>query len=202
MKKPGNFSKAIEELLSGNAAEGEKGSEGEMAAGNSAVPFGDERASQGDVRFPSKTETVSRVVPCREAVITEDMVIKGSISSAANILIEGTILGDVASEGDIVVRGKVEGNIKVHAATIKGGSILGDVECTGTILIGEESTVTGNIKGGHIDVNGKVSGNLLSGEKVTLNPRAVIEGDISALGLSMFEGAELKGNVNVRKVQS
>jgi len=48
-------------------------------------------------------------------------------------------------------------------------------------------------------VNGKVVGNLEAAAKVVLNPRASIDGNISAAGLSMMDGAELKGSVNVHK---
>jgi cytoskeletal protein CcmA (bactofilin family) len=127
------------------------------------------------------------------------MVIKGSVTSGSNILVEGSILGDVSCEGDIAVKGKIEGKLQVRSLSLQGGSIQGDIESTGTIFVGEDSRVSGNIKGGHIDINGSVVGDIVSTERVTLNPKAVVEGDISAVGLSMQDGAELKGSVDVHK---
>jgi cytoskeletal protein CcmA (bactofilin family) len=199
MKKQGNFSKAIEELLSGKI--GDEGSQAVDQIDAESVGIEEESAPRegmvqrgNSISFTSKPQAKSL---SGGAVITADMVIKGSVSSTATIRIDGTILGDVSSEGDLLLHGKVEGNIKVHSLTVDGGTVTGDVESEGSILVTENSSVSGNIRGGHIEINGKIVGNIDSSGKLILNPKAVIEGDISSLGLSMSEGAELKGKVNV-----
>lgn len=182
MKKHGNFSRAVEELMNGKETEAEvDGSE--------------------VIETPMETVPVERRFdePKLEAIITADMVIKGTVSSSSNISLAGTVVGDVSSEGDVVLRGKVEGNVTVHSIVVQSGTVVGDIVTEGAAVITEGSTINGNIKAERIEVNGKIVGNLESSAKVILNPRASVDGNISASGLSMMDGAELKGSVNVRK---
>ena len=233
MKKHNNFTRAVEELMSGkfSAAEGDEGgikvsgSAGadeadakvvdfspefddvretsspapDMAAAFAGLPV--ERTQLSGEVSPASHRTEAGTLPMREAIITTDMVIKGTVSAQSNISIEGTIIGDVSSEGDVVVKGRVEGNVIVHSLSIKAGSIVGDILCSGAIIIAEHSSIDGNIKAEHIDVNGKVTGNLESSGKIILNPHSVIDGNVAAAELSMTEGAELRGNVSVHKTK-
>jgi len=204
MKKQGNFSRAIEELMNGKLA-GSDTDNGQVGAATAEI--GQAEALEADELAPprpdftaSSMNAVHRIDPrAAEAVITEDMIIKGTINSSANISIAGTILGDVSSEGDVLVRGKIEGNVTAHSLSIQAGTICGDIISSGTVVIAENSSVDGNVKAERIEINGKVVGNLESATKIILNQRSVIEGNIAAMELSMSEGAELKGNVNVRK---
>lgn len=191
MKKHGNFSQAFEELVNGKVGESDAG-EAEVAQPGDLGPV------PAAARFPEVRHVEEKL---REAVITADMVIKGTVTSSSNIAISGTILGDVSSEGDIVIQGKVEGNVVAHSLVVQAGTITGDINSSGSVVIVENSTVNGNIKADRIEVNGKVAGNLDSAAKVTLNSHAVIDGNIVAAGLLMMEGAELKGNVNVHKTE-
>ena len=187
--------------MSGKLKSGDKSGTAEVTLGSLVTSSGNagEGAEEAPTQRAGGTVYQAKPAPLSEAVITQDMVIKGSVSTGSNILMEGSILGDVACEGDIAVKGKIEGKVHVRSLSLQGGSILGDIESSGTVFIGEDSKVSGNIKGGHIDINGSVIGDITSTERVTLNPKAVVEGDISAAGLSMFDGAELKGSVDVHK---
>ena len=196
MKKHGNFSQAFEELVNGKIGGSESEEEEADQPGNAQQGTAEPGAAL--VRFPEVRHVEEGL---REAVITVDMVIKGTVTSSSNIAISGTVIGDVSSEGDIVVRGKVEGNVVAHSLVVQAGTIAGDISSSGSVLIVENSTVNGNIKADRIEVNGKVTGNIDSAAKVTLNSHAVVDGNIAAAGLLMMEGAELKGNVNVRKTE-
>jgi len=196
MKKHGNFSRAVEELMNGKFS-GSGGDKDDVDVEDSTETG---QPAQADPAPAGSTAAVRRVDPrAAEAVITEDMVIKGTVNASANISISGTILGDVSSEGDVVVRGRIEGNVTVHSLSVQAGSISGDIVSSGVVSIADNSSVDGNIKAERIEVNGKVVGNLESAARVVLNPRSVIEGNITAMELSMSEGAELKGNVNVHR---
>jgi cytoskeletal protein CcmA (bactofilin family) len=190
MKKNGNFSQAFAELVGGKTG-GSETEDGENSGSDVAEP-------NPATRFPEVRHVEESL---HEAVITADMVIKGTVNSSSNISISGTILGDVGSEGDIVVMGKVEGNVTAHSLVVQAGTITGDITSSGAVIIVENSTVNGNIKAERIEVNGKVTGNLDSAAKVTLNSHAAVDGNVAAAGLAMMEGAELKGNVNVHKTE-
>ena len=59
--------------------------------------------------------------------------------------------------------------------------------------------VQGKIKADRVEIDGRVTGNLESATKLVLKSQALIEGNIKAKELTIQEGAELKGNVNVHK---
>jgi len=190
MKKPGNFSKAMEELIGGKIS----ASETEEA----------DRAQEPEIQEspqPAFHATTSEYAPKvrGEAVITADMVIKGSINSEANISISGSVVGDVSSEGDITIQGKVEGNIKAQSLMVQGGTITGDILASAHVVVADSAAVNGNIKADRIEINGKIVGNLEASSRIVLNQKASIEGNISAALLSVLEGAELKGNVSIKK---
>ncbi|HEY9053982.1 MAG TPA: polymer-forming cytoskeletal protein [Rectinemataceae bacterium] len=198
MKKEGNFSKALDELFAGKFKSSKDASSAlDMSLGSLVAHPETEDGVEAPPDGPGPA--AARQLPLREALITPDMVIKGSLTSSSNILLEGTVLGDIICEGDLAVKGRVEGNVRVRSLSVQGGSISGDIDSVGTVYVGEDSTIDGNIKGGHIDINGTVTGNISSNDRLTLNPKASIEGDIAAFGISVFDGAQIKGNVNVRK---
>ena len=188
MRKQGNFSKAIDELMGGKFSE----SEGEKNGQDAGQPDTEAvQVAQSAVRrIDGKVE---------EAIITRDMVIKGTITSSANIVISGNIVGDVVSEGDVVVEGKIEGNLKVHSLSVQEGAIMGDIDASGNVIVAENSSIDGDIKAERIEVNGKIVGNLQSATKIILNPHSAIEGNVTAATLSMLEGAELNGSMSVKK---
>ncbi len=190
MRKQGNFSKAIDELMGGRVSASEVGKDEpvmDQAEPESEAPQGGQFAVR---RVEGKVE---------QAVITKDMVIKGTISSSANIVIAGSVQGDIVSEGDIVVEGRIEGNLKVHSLSVQEGAITGDIDASGNVIVAENSSIDGDIKAERIEINGKITGNLQSATKIILNPHSAIEGNVTAASLSMLEGAELNGSMNVKK---
>ncbi|MDD3982078.1 MAG: polymer-forming cytoskeletal protein [Spirochaetia bacterium] len=208
MKRRGNFSKAVEELIGlkqsdeGNAEEQSATSLGEEEVRSSSGVF-----AEGSQDFSGRFGLSGGALPTvwkpesssPLAVVTQDMVIKGSIQSQANILIEGTVQGDVLSEGDILLRGKIEGNLNLRSLLVEGGSIDGDIVSSSAVVLEANSLVRGNIKAERVEIDGSVTGNLESATKIVLKSQALIEGNIKAKELAIHEGAELKGNVNVHK---
>jgi cytoskeletal protein CcmA (bactofilin family) len=208
MKKRGNFSKAVEELIglkqSDEDEDGAKTATSDIQEKGQETPDGFADGSQdfnsrfglsgGGLPTLWKPESSTPL-----AVITQDMVIKGSVQSQANILIEGTVQGDVVSEGDILLRGKIEGNLSLRSLLVEGGTIEGDVASSSAVVLEEKSFVHGDIKAERIEVDGNVTGNLESATKIVLKSQALIEGNLKAKELAIQEGAELKGNVNVHK---
>lgn len=189
MKRQGNFMKAVGELMDGQFVESKSDDE---TLGDSVLP--------GQDSEPAAAPLLRRAeAGGAEAVITADMVIKGTITASANISVFGSIQGDVTSEGDILVKGRVEGNVVARCMTVQEGSIVGDIAASGTVIVAENSTVEGNIKAERIEVNGRIKGNLDSSAKIALRPLSDVEGNVTAAELAMGEGAQLKGAMNVHR---
>lgn len=86
-----------------------------------------------------------------------------------------TIVGNAYSKGQVQI----------------SGEFLGDIECT-SIVVGERAEITGNLIAKEIIVCGKVSGTI-KGERVTLEAKSLIEGDIYHQSLTIQEGAVFAG---------
>lgn len=195
MKEKSNLTKAFDELLRGKSDE-EVLSEPqpEIAAEFDPQPSSAHLASLSSASPPSPRQTP-------EATVTADMVIKGSISSASNINVFGTILGDVTCENDMIVSGRIEGNVSARSFQLLSGSISGDIVAKSTVEIAQGSSVNGNITAERITVDSKITGNLNAASLVRLNVNAFIDGNIKSGAVSIQEGAELKGNVDIHKTQ-
>ena len=204
MKRQGNFMKAVGELMDGQFAESKSGDEtlGDSVSAGAVSGLADEPSARpAGFGFGAAPAASIRRAEAggSEAVITADMVIKGTITASANISVFGSIQGDVTSEGDILVKGRIEGNIVARCMTVQEGSIVGDIAASGTVVVAENSSVEGNIKAERIEVNGRIKGNLDSSAKIALRPLSDVEGNVTAAELAMGEGAQLKGAMNVHR---
>ncbi len=195
MKEKGNFGKAFDELLHGKD-EAHAG----VDAPTETVHGFDPEPSAAHIAAVMGAQTQAPRQSA-EATITSDMVIKGSVTSASNINVFGTILGDVGCENDMIVSGHIEGNISARSFQLVSGSINGDIIAKSMVDLAQGSSVNGNISAERISVDSKVTGNLNASNVVRLNANAVIDGNIKAGSISIQEGAELKGNLDIHKVQ-
>jgi cytoskeletal protein CcmA (bactofilin family) len=90
----------------------------------------------------------------------------------------------------VVIEGKLssKGNVRVD------GTVKGDVNVTGNVTIGDSGDINGQINADVITVGGKVVGKLNAKEKVVLEGKAVLKGDLVAKILVVEAGAKFDGN--------
>jgi cytoskeletal protein CcmA (bactofilin family) len=91
--------------------------------------------------------------------------------------------GDIVFSGGLRVDGKVRGNI---TASGEGNS---------TLVLSEHAVVTGNITVPHMIVNGKIKGNVFASERLELQSKAEISGDVSYKVLEIAAGASVNGGL-------
>lgn len=77
------------------------------------------------------------------------------------------------------------------------GDVRGDVNGK-QVIIGEDGSVIGTVSAESIEVRGGVRG-AIKAQSVTLQPTAVVEGDIFHMTLSIAEGAQFDGRVRRAK---
>lgn len=89
----------------------------------------------------------------------------------------------------VVIEGKLssKGNVRVD------GIVKGDVNVTGNVTIGESGDINGQVNADVITVGGKVVGKLNAKEKVVLEGKAVLKGDLIAKILVVEAGAKFDG---------
>lgn len=94
-----------------------------------------------------------------------------------------TIKGDVNFSGGLRVDGKVNGNITA------------EIDGTSTLVLSEHAMVKGDVTVPHMILNGKIKGNVICSEKIELQPKAEIIGDLHYKVIEMAEGASINGNL-------
>lgn len=91
--------------------------------------------------------------------------------------------GELSADEDLMLRGRVEGSIN-HTATLR---------------IGKEGSVVGNITAKFITVEGRVEGDLHGNGSVTVKESADIDGNIFSPTVSLLEGANFNGKIEMKK---
>ena len=89
-----------------------------------------------------------------------------------------------------VVEGKLttEGSIRID------GTMVGDVTAKANVAIGPSGILEGSLSAMNVSVTGKVKGNITASEKLILENRSVLRGDVKASKLVVDEGATFNGN--------
>lgn len=77
------------------------------------------------------------------------------------------------------------------------GRVEGKVSSKGEVTIGDGAACKATIDAGRVLVDGVVEGNITAKEKVQLNAKARVVGDITALTLVVSEGASFTGHCRV-----
>lgn len=95
----------------------------------------------------------------------------------------------------VVIEGKVSsnGNVRVD------GTVKGDIIAQGNLTVGEHGTIQGQLTGEVVSIGGKVEGTVNAKEKLVLEAKAVLKGDLVTKILvveagAMFEGRSAMGN--------
>jgi cytoskeletal protein CcmA (bactofilin family) len=98
---------------------------------------------------------------------------------------EVTIIG-----AGVILEGKItcKGNIRVD------GVVNGDINANGSVAVGENGEINGEINAEVINVGGKVTGSLNAKDKLVLEAKAVLKGDVITKILVVEAGANFDGN--------
>ena len=93
-----------------------------------------------------------------------------------------TIKGDITADEPLTIAGCVDGTI----------SITGH-----SVTIDDSGHVSADLRADAVIVSGHVTGSLAATARIVIRESAVIHGSLSAPVLSVVEGAQLSGNVDV-----
>lgn len=93
------------------------------------------------------------------------------------------VKGDIVFSGGLRIDGKQKGNIAARGA---GNS---------TLVLSENAEIVGNVTVPHMIINGKIKGNVHCAERIELQPKAEIVGDVHYKVIEMALGAAINGNL-------
>lgn len=94
-----------------------------------------------------------------------------------------SIIGEVITSGDLEIEGKVHGSI----------------ECLGSLVISPGARVEGTIVSHSAMIKGKVIANVEAIDRIGILNGAELVGDLTCLRLSIEEGADFRGRIDVGK---
>lgn len=107
------------------------------------------------------------------------------IAAAAGMTFIGagtTITGEISVEHDL----RVEGHLK------------GTVTAGGMLIVGPTGKIEGEVTARSVTLAGQVIGNVKGDEKVVLETKSALFGDLQTRELIINEGAVFQGNCNMR----
>jgi cytoskeletal protein CcmA (bactofilin family) len=93
------------------------------------------------------------------------------------------------------------GEIKVRGTLRMDGLVTGRVQAD-EVILSEAATIKGDILARKIIVGGKVEGNIRAAERVEIGSKGKVRGDIFTNSLSVMEGGEFNGKVEMRVDES
>lgn len=103
--------------------------------------------------------------------------------------------GAKSEEATVISRGvKIEGKLSCSGSIRLDGEVQGDISSQSTVIVGENGKVNGQINADSITIGGKVTGTVRAKEKIVLEAKANLKGDIITKILSVDAGAVFNGN--------
>ncbi|SYZ71817.1 conserved hypothetical protein [Candidatus Zixiibacteriota bacterium] len=94
------------------------------------------------------------------------------------------------------------GTLDVKGAVRIDGKVKGKIICDDTVTIGLGGEVEADIEAGVVVVAGKVVGNLSASERIELQAKSDIEGDLKTKSLAMEQGAVFCGACRMKEGQA
>jgi len=112
--------------------------------------------------------------------------------------LKGKAMNGESEEITIISNGvKVEGKVSSDGSIRLDGTIQGDITCRGNVSIGEQGEVFGKVDGQIITIGGKVEGMINAKEKLILESKADLKGDVITKILVVEAGARFDGKSNM-----
>lgn len=147
----------------------------------------------GKAMEEQKTSLEDTEVLEETAIITAGMTLTGDISAKGNVDILGKVKGKVELLGKLNVSGTIEGDSKAAEVFADGAHITGMIVAEGTVKIGQNSVVIGNVAASSAVIAGAVKGDIDVKGPVILDASAIVMGNIKSKSVQINNGAVIEG---------
>ena len=152
-----------------------------------------EKAQNSGGKGKTMEAQANRVAVDETAVVTEGMTITGDIVTEGSLELIGTVNGNLDILGKLNVTGTIQGNSKAAEIYAEGSKINGEVNSLGSVKIGQNSVVIGNITATSAVVAGAVKGDIDVQGPVILDTTAIVMGNIKSKSVQINNGAVIEG---------
>ncbi len=92
----------------------------------------------------------------------------------------------------------ITGTIDVKGPLRVDGKIKGQVNCSDTVTVGIGGELEAEVNCRNASISGKVMGNIIATEKVELQAKAEIDGDLKTKSLVIEQGAIFSGSCHMK----
>jgi cytoskeletal protein CcmA (bactofilin family) len=92
---------------------------------------------------------------------------------------------------------ELKGTLKFSGELAFDGKLEGDISSEGTLQLGDNAVVRGNIMANSVVVRGKVNGNISAKDKIDIKSKTELFGDIRSPKLVIEEGVTFVGKTEV-----
>ncbi len=136
------------------------------------------------------------------SIISDGMTVNGDAKVKGDLELRGAIKGNISADGNVTITGKLLGDLScTKDVVLTSASIQGNISAVGAIALDKASTVIGDVEATGATIDGKMKGSLNVEETVNFQKDAVLIGDVTAGQISMSEGAQVVGSVNINMDQ-
>ena len=125
--------------------------------------------------------------------ITAGMVINGDIKSQGSLELVGAVHGNINIAGKMSITGVIEGNSQAAEIYAESAKITGEVRSMGTVKVGQETVIIGNIYATSAVIAGAVKGDIDVHGPVVLDTTAIVMGNIKSKSVQINNGAVIEG---------
>lgn len=94
------------------------------------------------------------------------------------------------------------GKVEVSSSLRVDGKVKGEIVSQETVVIGPTGVVEGNITSKSCVIAGRVIGNVSAPDKVELQAKSLLQGDLKTKGLVIEQGAVFQGSCTMREGDS
>ena len=125
--------------------------------------------------------------------ITAGMVINGDITSQGSLELVGAVHGNINLSGKMSMTGIIEGNSQAAEIYAESAKITGEVRSMGTVKVGQETVIIGDIYATSAVIAGAVKGDIDVHGPVILDTTAIVMGNIKSKSVQINNGAVIEG---------
>ena len=152
------------------------------------MPWWDKKSEEEAVPKPAEKAWVPPATPKVESPKTEATPkVANPISTNQNPTVLGRSVvsrGEISAAEDLMIEGQFDGtiNMKDHCLTV-----------------GTNGQVKAEIQARQVIIHGTVNGNITAREKVEIRRTGRVQGDLTAAGVAIEDGAYFKGSIEIQR---
>lgn len=127
------------------------------------------------------------------STIMKNVVVNGDIEAEGSLDLFGAVNGNIKILGKLNVTGKINGNSEAVEVYAQSANVVGDITSHGSVKIGNDSVIRGNIYATSAVIAGAVKGDIDVKGPVILDASAIVMGNIKSKSVQINNGAVIEG---------